>query len=109
MREIYKTNIERAMRNELEKNKIIFVEQYPIRCKYGYIVDFFIPDKNIIVECDGETWHPMGNSHDRKRDFYLKNRGFIILRFRGEQILNNIQSCIEIIQSKGGVNQNGES
>ena len=109
MREIYKTNIERAMKGELEKQNIEFVEQYPIRCKYGYIVDFFLPKYNLIVECDGEVWHKEGNSHDRKRDFYLKKRGFIILRFKGKEILNDIKECVNVIQSKGGEIQNGES
>lgn len=109
MRELHSTNIEIIMKDALEKNKIEFVEQYPIRCKYGYIIDFFLPQFNMIVECDGEPWHKEGNSRDRKRDGFLRGKGYIILRFKGNEIINNIQSCIETIQMKGGKNQNGES
>jgi len=62
MRGINRTDIENKMENALKKEGIEFVFQYPIRCKYGYIVDFFIPSKKLIIECDGEAWH------DSKKD-----------------------------------------
>lgn len=104
MRKQYETNIEIIMKNALKNDNIEFVMQYPIRCKYGYIVDFYLPEYNLIIECDGEVWHPKGNSHDKKRDKYLNDKGYIILRFKGEDIMNNIQRCIDdiIIQMKGG-------
>ena len=86
------------MAQTLAKNKIIATYNYPIRCKYGYIADFFIPSMNLIIECDGEVWHPLGNSRDRKRDAVLKRLGYNIIRFRGKEIKSNIQSCIEKIK-----------
>jgi len=86
------------MGQALKDNNITASYNYPIRCKYGYIADFFIEDSNLIIECDGEVWHPLRNSRDRKRDAVLKKMGFVILRFRGKQILDNIQSCIEKIK-----------
>ena len=83
----------------LEKHKIKTVFQYPIRCKYGYIIDFTIPEQKIIIECDGEHWHKKGNTHDRNRDGYLKNLGWKVLRFRGNEIKNNIDDCIERIKN----------
>lgn len=109
VRKLHRTNIEEIMEKCLQKNNIEFCPQYPIRCKYGYIADFFIPKYNMIVECDGEIWHKKGNSRDRKRDGYLKSRGFVILRFKGQQIINNIQQCIEIIKLKGGEILNGKN
>ncbi len=101
-RQLHKTDIERIMRKALEENKIEFVEQYPIRCKYGYIVDFFLPKYNMIIECDGEAWHKEGNAHDRKRDKFLESKEYIILRFKGNEIFDNVQQCVETIQMKGG-------
>ena len=103
MRKQHETDIEEIMKNCLIKNNIEFVKQYPIRCKYGYIVDFFIPEKNLIVECDGEHWHKEGNSHDRKRDGYLNNRGFKMIRFRGQEIINHVQQCVDKIVECSGV------
>ena len=89
MRGLHKTNIEVEMGQILNIIDLKFVEQYPIRCKYGYVVDFFIPSSDLIIEADGEHWHKLNNNHDRRRDGFLKNKGFKILRFRGNEILNN--------------------
>ena len=93
-RGIYKTDIEEMMMEALAKNNVEVVEQYPIRCKYGYIADFAIPDKKIIIECDGEVWHKLGNSRDRKRDAVLKKLGWKVIRFRGNEIKNDAQLCV---------------
>ncbi len=53
--ETRETNIEKAIRDELEKRKIAFIPQYPI--KYIAIVDFYLPDYDIIIQCDGDFWH----------------------------------------------------
>lgn len=97
MRQIYLTNIEQAMKQVLEQNNIKFAQQYSPRNKYGYVMDFAIVDKKIDIETDGEVWHKEGNSHDRKRDAYFKSEGWKILRFRGQQVLNDIEGCKKII------------
>lgn len=93
MRGLHKTDIEIKMEQILEELKIDAVMQFPIRSKYGYIADFAIPELKIIIECDGEHWHKIGNAHDRKRDGFLKSRGWKILRFRGNQIKNEEDYC----------------
>ena len=99
-RGIYKTNIEEKMKEVLIKEGIEFAEQFPIRCKYGYIADFAIPDKKIIIECDGEHWHLIGNSKDRKRDAVLRKLGWKVLRFRGNEIENDIHACLNKIKQE---------
>lgn len=98
MRIQYKTDIEGIMREALIKENIDFAFQFPIRCKYGYVLDFAISDLKIDIECDGECWHKKGNSHDRKRNAFMKNQGWIILRFYGEEIKSNIHSCLTTIK-----------
>jgi len=97
-RGFHKTDIETLMREALKKEGIEVVEQFPIRCKYRYLMDFAIPSKKICIECDGEPWHLIGNRHDRKRDGFMKSRGWRVLRFRGEQIRNHIQQCVDEIK-----------
>ena len=99
-RGLYKTDIERIMQRALKKEKIKVVYNFPIRSKYGYIIDFAIPDKKIVIECDGEVWHKLGNQRDRKRDAVLRKLGWEVLRFRGQEILNNINNCIQKINLK---------
>ena len=98
MRGLYKTNIEKRMEEALIEENIKFTSQFPIRCRFGYILDFAIPDLKIDIECDGEAWHPIGNSRDRNRNWFLRNNGWTILRFRGNEILNDIHTCVNKIK-----------
>ncbi len=94
---LYETDIEKIMKKALLKEHINFTEQYPIYCRFGYVLDFAIPNLKIDIETDGENFHPIGNSRDRKRNWFLRNKGWTILRFRGEQIRTDIKSCISEI------------
>ncbi len=94
----HKTDIETLMKESLISNMIDFVEEYPIRLKYRYILDFAILDLKIDIETDGERWHKEGNSHDRKRNWALRNKGWKIVRLRGRDIKNNMDDCIEKIK-----------
>ena len=48
------TSIEKTVREWLEEANINFKEQKAVR----YInVDFFLPEKNIIIQCHGTYWH----------------------------------------------------
>lgn len=38
-----------------------------------YVVDFYLPDANAVIEVDGVYWHP--NGPDERRDAYLRGRG----------------------------------
>ncbi len=98
MRGLKKTNIEEAMDEALKENGIEASYNFPIRSKHGYILDFAIVDLKIDIECDGEAWHKKGNSRDRKRNWVLRNMGWKILRFRGKQILENVDECIKEIK-----------
>lgn len=49
----------------------------------GYYVDFCI-DK-IIVEIDGEHWHPIGNEKDSLRDAELTANGYTVYRIRSKE------------------------
>ena len=95
----HRTDIEILMADALENNNIEAVEQYPIRSRFGYILDFGIPELKIDIECDGECWHKDGNSRDRKRNWFLRNNGWKIIRFKGEEIKTNIEECIEKIKT----------
>lgn len=108
LRGLHRTDIEQIMFDALTKEDIEFVEQFPIRGKYGYIADFLLPESNIIIECDGEQWHE--KLRDNKRDAILRKAGYKILRFTGTEIRTNIQTCLTKIRQKiklGGVLSGG--
>lgn len=57
-----------------------------------YIVDFLQPERKIIIEADGGQ-HADSLS-DKIRDFYLRLRGYKVIRFWNNDIMGNIEGCL---------------
>jgi len=62
----------------------------------NYIVDFICLNKRLIIEVDGGQ-HMDNVSYDLKRDEWLKKQNFKVLRFWNNQVLNEIDSVLEVI------------
>jgi very-short-patch-repair endonuclease len=72
--------------------QIPYVFQYPIKredCDSFYIVDFYMPTLKLVVEIDGE-YHdePEQKVKDKKRDTFLKSKGYRVVRLTNSQITN---------------------
>ena len=91
---------EKIIEEALAMTGIKAVFQFSTGNRYGYIIDFAIPDRKIIIECDGERYHQIGNRKDRCRDDYFKKRGCKTIRLRGLEIQNNTDGCIDKILSE---------
>lgn len=79
------SSLEEKMRKLLTKAKIDFQQEH----KFGrFHADFLIEKLKLVIECDGEYWHmPSKNQiRDKRKDKYLKNLGYKVLRFSGQQI-----------------------
>lgn len=98
MRGQHKTDIEEIMEKALKKEEIKFVPQYPIRGKFGYILDFAIPDLKINIEADGEVWHT-NKYRDNKRNWVLRNKGWKVIRFSGTEIKEELDKCISQVHN----------
>lgn len=63
----------------------------------GYRVDFFIPNKNVVIELDGHEHHKSreARTRDAKRERYLQRKGFSVIRFTGSEIHRNVQGCVQ--------------
>jgi very-short-patch-repair endonuclease len=63
-----------------------------------YCLDFalFCPDRNIDVECDGDTWHsnPTAATRDNARNNFLEQRGWHVLRFNTGQLTDDPPTCV---------------
>ncbi|MFH0852692.1 MAG: endonuclease domain-containing protein [bacterium] len=57
-----------------------------------YIVDFYCPQKRLIIEIDGSQH--IDSEHDKKRDRYLEGLGFRILRFWDNDVNNNLEGIL---------------
>jgi very-short-patch-repair endonuclease len=69
------------------------------------IVDFCAPRKKLIIELDGSQ-HLEQEEYDNERSKYLEARGYRVLRFWNNDVMNNIESVLKMIwsvlQEKGG-------
>jgi very-short-patch-repair endonuclease len=68
-----------------------------------YIVDFYCPSKNLIIEVDGGQ-HDGENQrrYDESRTKYFESLGFKVIRFWDNDVNNNLSSVIsEIIDNLG--------
>lgn len=86
------------------KGKQCFGLKFRRQCGIGqYIVDFYCPQKKLVVEIDGDT-HYIGNAtnYDETRDNYLKSLGLKVLRFTNLDIQQNIQGVLEMIAREVG-------
>jgi very-short-patch-repair endonuclease len=70
-----------------------FRRQQPIG---DYIVDFACLEKKIIVEIDGGQHFE--NNEDSIRDQWLTSQGYRVLRFWNNDVIQNIESVLEIIR-----------
>jgi very-short-patch-repair endonuclease len=92
------TKIEIKMLNFLIDEKIDFIKNYSVGV---FLVDFFLPEHNLVIECDGDYWHanpdfvkdkkltkPQLKTIDRdiRKNEELMKRGIRFLRFWEREI-----------------------
>lgn len=65
-----------------------------------YIVDFYCPDKQLIIELDGwQHGEEEKKMYDEIRTQYLENFGFRVLRFWNGEINGNLEGVIVKIEA----------
>ena len=74
-------------------NGFKFRRQHPLG---NYIVDFVFLEKRLVGEIDGGQ-HADEREHDRKRDAWLREQGFIVLRFWNSDIVENMEGVLQSI------------
>ncbi|MGZ3605748.1 MAG: endonuclease domain-containing protein [Thermodesulfobacteriota bacterium] len=63
-----------------------------------YIVDFYCPKANLVIELDGgQHYSESGKAKDRARDDALTEMGIRVLRFSDRDVFENIGGVIEEI------------
>ena len=93
------TSIERKVENQLLFNNILYVKQF----KYEHgVADFWLPESNVIIECDGDYWHALPRVQERNilQTKWLNDNGYITLRLKESDINNNFTSCLEAINNE---------
>jgi very-short-patch-repair endonuclease len=65
-----------------------------------YRIDLALPTYKIAIECDGHQYHstPEQKAHDRRKNAYLRQQGWKVLRFSGRAIHWNLPKVLAKIQ-----------
>ena len=71
----------------------------------NYIVDFYIPKKQLVIEIDGVQHLTQEHKEkDQARDKYLEEQGLTVLRFPNRSIRENFADVCQIILNHIKVN-----
>lgn len=64
----------------------------------NYIVDFYCPDRKLVVELDGsQHYEPSSETYDADRDAYLESLGLRVLRFSNSDVDTQFESVCQTI------------
>ncbi len=92
------TDSERALWERLRRKQLQAVQFYRQKPIGNYIVDFYAPEAEIVLEVDGSQ-HMEGEqaARDLQRDAFLASQGLRVLRFDDLQVLKEIEGVMEVI------------
>jgi very-short-patch-repair endonuclease len=72
-----------------------FRRQHPID---RFIVDFYCADAHLVIEVDGDI-HTYTEDEDAIRQQFIESRGLHVLRFRNQQIEDDLNNVLDAIHS----------
>ena len=92
------TDAEKLLWSRLRNKQILGLQFYRQKPLLNFIVDFYCPSANLVVECDGSQHYTgEGLEADRIRDHALEHLGLKVLRFDNRQVLGEIDGVVEAI------------
>lgn len=95
-----RTSIEIKMAEELKRRGIKYIEQSNLGNKF--LLDFFLPEFGIVIECDGDYWHnlPKSIKRDKAKNAYIKACGLSLYRFWEHEINKDVEACVDVIMNE---------
>ncbi|WP_411684176.1 endonuclease domain-containing protein [Acinetobacter indicus] len=82
----------------LSNKQILGLQFYRQKPLLNYIVDFYCPAANLVIECDGSQHFTIeGLEADRIRDEALAQLGLKVLRFDNGQMLGQLDGVLEVV------------
>ncbi len=91
------TDAEKALWSRLRSKQLAgvrFNSQYPVG---PFICDFVARSKGLVIELDGGQ-HALTVSYDSGRTRYIEERGYRVLRFWNNDVLNNLDGVLSEIE-----------
>ena len=89
----YEQKLWEALRQNAFPFGLKFRRQQPIA---AYIIDFACMKAKLLVELDGAS-HDVRVNYDLKREIYLRERGYEVIRFRNDEVMGNLSGIVETI------------
>jgi len=90
------TEAERVFWQRIRGNQLKGCQFYRQKNIGDFIVDFYCPAANLIIELDGGQHHSdIGIDNDKIRDGYLNQLGFMVLRFPDSEVFENMEGVLE--------------
>lgn len=97
----FDTYPEKIIEEALLQSKFMVLKQFYI-LGVG-LVDFYLPEENIVVEVDGDYWHgkqrPEQQRIDEMRNLMLIEMGYRVLRFWENDVYNSLGGCLQQVRS----------
>ena len=90
------TPAEKILWKEVRANKLSGLHFRRQQIIHGYFADFYCHQHELIVELDGGI-HDLQKEYDAEREAHLIALGFRIIRFRNEEITNNLKAVLQKI------------
>lgn len=90
------TPAERKLWEALRGKKLAglkFRAQHPVG---RFVLDFYCPACKLVIEVDGDA-HDETIDYDRVREEHLQDYGYQVIRFRNDEVLNDLTMVIEKI------------
>jgi very-short-patch-repair endonuclease len=85
----------KLLRNK-KLNGLKFRRQHPLS---NYIADFYCHEKRLVIELDGAVHDIKENAeYDNVRTYQLKQDGISVVRFRNEEVMNDIENVIKKVR-----------
>lgn len=92
------TGAEKLLWSKLRNKQILGLQFYRQKPILNFIVDFYCPAANLVIECDGgQHYTDEGLEADRIRDEALAQLGLNVLRFYNGQVMGQIDGVVEVI------------
>ena len=92
------TDAEQMLWQRLRRKQILGLQFYRQKPILNYIVDFYCPSANLVIECDGgQHYTEDGRLADQIGDQVLSELGLVVLRFSNRQILTETDAMVEQI------------
>jgi len=91
------TAAEKVLWSEL-KNRQLLGSKFRRQVPYDrFILDFLCPEVKLIIEIDGSS-HIGKEERDKERDEYFRALGYKVIRFKNEEVMNNIENVLNEIK-----------